>query len=192
MAQTVTNSGARLAGLIADLGHKLQKGALTEEQFALFLKKQNPFGNNSDSDFVRVDRSIRPVYPGWIRKLIHPELEATGPQEYQLDSLEISLHPKQEADGVTTGHKVFEHQQKLGLEGCLGLADLLAIQALGIEAFRRHFRDKAVFGWKSVVQDRSGDLGAPCLIENGGRVILNWYWLDHDWNADRSALRFAK
>lgn len=43
MAQAVTNPGARLAGLFADLGHKLQKGVVTEDQLALFLKKQNPF-----------------------------------------------------------------------------------------------------------------------------------------------------
>ena len=43
MAHTVTNPGARLAGLIADLGHKLQGGSLTEDELALFLKRQDPF-----------------------------------------------------------------------------------------------------------------------------------------------------
>ncbi len=43
MAHTVTNPGARLAGMIADLGHKLQSGSLSEDEFALFLKRQDPF-----------------------------------------------------------------------------------------------------------------------------------------------------
>jgi hypothetical protein len=43
MAYTVTNPGVRLAGLIADLGHKLQGGSLSEDEFARFLKRQNPF-----------------------------------------------------------------------------------------------------------------------------------------------------
>ena len=27
---------------------------------------------------IRVDRSIRPVYPDWMREVMHPELEAKG------------------------------------------------------------------------------------------------------------------
>lgn len=43
MAQTVTNPGARLAGLFADLGHKLKAGKISEEELVLFLKRRNPF-----------------------------------------------------------------------------------------------------------------------------------------------------
>jgi hypothetical protein len=43
MANTVTNPGKRLAGLIADLGHKLAGKKISEEELALFLKRQNPF-----------------------------------------------------------------------------------------------------------------------------------------------------
>jgi hypothetical protein len=54
MAHTVTNPGARLAGLFADLGHKIQSGTLSEDQLALFLKKQNPFTAPLDKSVSKV------------------------------------------------------------------------------------------------------------------------------------------
>ena len=41
------------------------------------------------------------------------------------------------------------------------------------------------------VQNSDDDLNVPYLIENGGKVVLNWNWLDNDWNAHNPALRFA-
>lgn len=47
-----TLPGERLAGLFADLSHKLQKGAITLNELALFTQRKNPFA----SDFtVEVD-----------------------------------------------------------------------------------------------------------------------------------------
>ncbi|MEK7585271.1 MAG: hypothetical protein AAB455_02065 [Patescibacteria group bacterium] len=40
-------------------------------------------------------------------------------------------------------------------------------------------------------RNRHGNLNVPYLIENGGQVIVNWHWLDNDWNASDPALRFA-
>ncbi len=59
MANTVTNPGARLAGLFADLGHKLKAGNISEDELALFLKRQNPFrdvlASASAATFVTAD-----------------------------------------------------------------------------------------------------------------------------------------
>ena len=41
------------------------------------------------------------------------------------------------------------------------------------------------------VENRNGNLNAPYLYENGDKVILNWNWLDNDWNDNNPALRFA-
>jgi len=144
---------------------------------------------------IYIDHSVRPAYPDWVKQgyVDTPDfirLEQSGPSDYSLTSLQLSLHPKQE-QGVASGHEIYEYQKKLGLEDCLGLADLLAIQKLGIAAFRRHWKGKAVFGWKSVVQYGFGDLNVPYLIENDDQMILNWNWLDNDWNANNPALRFA-
>lgn len=43
MANIGTLPGDRLAGLSADLFHKLQKGVITLEEFALFNQRKNPF-----------------------------------------------------------------------------------------------------------------------------------------------------
>ena len=43
MANTVTNPGARLAGLTADLMMKIKNGSISEDELALFCKRQNPF-----------------------------------------------------------------------------------------------------------------------------------------------------
>ncbi|TSC83432.1 MAG: hypothetical protein G01um101417_605 [Parcubacteria group bacterium Gr01-1014_17] len=41
------------------------------------------------------------------------------------------------------------------------------------------------------VPNRDGNLHVPYLVENGGEVVLNWNWLDNDWDANNPALRFA-
>ena len=35
---------------------------------------------------VRVDSSAKPSYPDWFKELEHPELECSGPAEYDLQS----------------------------------------------------------------------------------------------------------
>lgn len=146
---------------------------------------------------ISINRTTRPVYPDWLKpeSINEPEfirIEATGPAKYLLSSLELSLHPKQQEGGIATGHEVWEYQKKLGIEGCPGFADLLEIQKLGLATFRCHFQDKAVFGWKSVVQDDDGYLDVPCLVEYGSQVKLYWHWLGLDWFDHDPALRFAK
>lgn len=42
-----------------------------------------------------------------------------------------------------------------------------------------------------MVQNDNGNLNVPYLIENDDQMILNWNWLDNDWNANNPALRFA-
>jgi len=41
------------------------------------------------------------------------------------------------------------------------------------------------------VQNRDGNLNVPYLYENGDEVVLNWNWLDNDWNDNNLALRHA-
>jgi hypothetical protein len=142
---------------------------------------------------VRVDRSVKPSYPDWMKKLMHPELELAGPAEYNLqDGVEQWLHDDQKR-GSVVGNTIYKHLQKGdNLANCLNLQDGLAIQAKGIAVFRKLFAGKAVFLWGSVVQNRNGDLGVPYLYDYGGEVGLNWYWLDYNWNSFIPALRFSK
>lgn len=145
---------------------------------------------------VRVDRSVRPVYPDFlIQEYINtPEfvaLEKLGPPEFDASRLRKWWHPKQKK-GVVRGDIIRKVLLKKKLiPSCVGYADLLGIKAKGIEFFRQHFRDQAVFGWRSVVPNLDGILSVPYLAEDGGRVVLYWSWLGSVWDADNPAIRFA-
>ncbi|HXK31237.1 MAG TPA: hypothetical protein VJZ94_00595 [Candidatus Paceibacterota bacterium] len=145
-------------------------------------------------DFIiRVDRSVRPTYPEWMKKVMHPDLEGTGPAEYDLQrQIEEWPHDDQKT-GVVSGniiYKALKHDNALADQ--LGLADLFAIQVKGIAVFRKLFAGKAVFGWKSVVEDRCGHLYVPYLYEGGDGVVLYWSWLGSVWVSYNPALRFRK
>ena len=142
---------------------------------------------------VRVDRSVKPSYPDWMKKLMHPELELAGPAEYNLqDGVEQWLHDDQKR-GSVQGNTIYKHLQKGdALATCLNLQDGLAIQQKGIAVFRKLFSGKAVFLWGSVVQFRNGGLRVPCLCGDGDRVGLLWGWLGYGWDSVSPALRFSK
>lgn len=141
---------------------------------------------------IRVDRSIRPVYPDWVKTVMHPELEPTGLVEYDLSIIDPWLHDGQNNGRSMGGNKLYEYlkEQKM-LESCLSLRDGEEIQKKGIAVFRKFFRGKAVFLWKSVVQDRHGYWYVPYLCEYGDQVILDWSCLDYDRRGNDPALRFA-
>ena len=142
---------------------------------------------------VRVDRSVKPSYPDWFKKLEHPELECSGPAEYDLQTgVQEWLHDEQKRRSVQ-GNTIYKHLTDTNaLASCLNLQDGLAIQQKGIAVFRKLFGGKAVFLWGSVVQDRNGDLDVPCLCGHGDRVVVYWHWLDDDWDSNNPALRFGK
>ena len=142
---------------------------------------------------VRVDRSVKPTHPDWFKRLEHPELECSGPAEYDLQTgVHEWLHDDQKG-GSVVGNTIHKHLQKGdALPTCLNLQDGLAIQAKGIAVFRKLFADKAVFLWGSVVQYRDGRLLVPFLYEDGDRVVVLWFWLDYCWLSNEPALRFSK
>ncbi len=58
---------------------------------------------------VRVNRSVRPAYPDWVGKVMNPELEGTGPAEYDLAmSIMLWLHEGQ-TGGVVTGTVIYDY-----------------------------------------------------------------------------------
>lgn len=143
--------------------------------------------------FVRVDRSVKPSYPDWMRKVMHPELELAGLAEYDLSQVEQWLHDDQK-NGSVEGNTIYKRLKKDNvLASCLNLQDGLAIQKKGIAVFRKLFSGKSVFLWGSVVQDRNGDLYVPYLYERYGGVVVRWHWLHSDcWDSSSPALRFGK
>ena len=156
-----------------------------------FVEAMIPQLESTLNTIIRVDRSIRPVYPDWVKKVMHPELEGAGPSEYDLATVEQWLHDDQEKS-VVVGNRIYDHLKKTdALKTCLGLRDGEEIKKKGIEVFRKFFEGKAVVLWASVVQDRDSDILVPYLVEEGGVVVVYWGVLDRDWDDSRLALRFA-
>lgn len=152
--------------------------------------------NEPPLDFtVRVNRSVRPPYPNWSGLVMHPKLEEVGPAEYDLRSDVEQWTRDDQKTSVIVGNTIYETLKRdNALADQLGLADLLAIQKMGIKVFRELFKGKAAFGWRSVVQDRYDrlDLRVPYLIEDGGEVARFWAWVGSLFNASNRALRFRK
>lgn len=154
-----------------------------EETLRVLLNEWNPI--------ICVDRTVCPTYPDFVKEVKYPELELTGPAEFDAGTLGQWLHPKQES-GIATGNEILEEliAKKL-LEGCLGLVDLQAIQARGSGFSRKHFLMRAIPGWKSVVLNRNGNFNVPYLRDDGVGVELDWYCLDYFWDSFSPALRHA-
>ncbi|MFH1171486.1 MAG: hypothetical protein V1778_03040 [bacterium] len=147
---------------------------------------------------IRVDRSIRPVYPSWVNKVMHPELEGTGPTVYDLaTAVSLWLHDDQKV-GITTGKMIYGHLlEEHGMLGsCLSLRDAEEIRKKSAAVYREIFGNNTVYFWKSVVESRCGrfrsGLGVPCLCVSGGVVVLVWRLLGLVWNDRSPAARFAK
>lgn len=141
---------------------------------------------------IHVDRLVRPAYPSWIGKVVHPELENTGPNEYDLGRIELWRHDGQNT-GVVAGYRIYDHLRKTdSLKSCLGLLDAAEIERSDTTVFRDIFGDKTVYFWKSVVQDRSGGLHVRCLYERSEIIVGRWDWLDLGWNDGRPSAQFAR
>lgn len=165
---------------------------LRDELLLVEAPKPEPAPEPPLDFIVRVDRSVKPNYPDWMKKVTHPELELAGPAEYDLTKVDQWLYDDQKR-GSVVGNTIYKHLQKGdNLATCLNLQDGLAIQQKGIAVFRKLFAGKVVFLWGSVVQNRNGNLIVPFLYGSGDRVGLNWIWLDYSWNSSSPALRFSK
>lgn len=185
-------------GILFDAINKVSgaDGELWRSRFAEVLREGvKPVTLSTEAPLdtiIRVDRSIRPLYPDWVQEVRHLELESTGPVEYDLGTIDPWLHEEQKNGRSMKGHKLYEYlKEKKMLKGCLSLRDGEEIQKKGVAVFRKFFQGKAIFLWKSVVQNRGGNLRVPCLVENVGGVVVNWDWLDVDWNDACPALRCA-
>ncbi len=141
---------------------------------------------------IRVNRSIRPEYPDWVERVVHPELESTGPAEYDLAATSLWLHDRQR-DGVA-GQVIYDHLKQHGmLASCLSLQDAMEIQNKGVAVFRQVFGDQFVYFWKSVVQSRDARyLYVPSLGVLGDQVVLRWHWLGLAWRVVWPAVRFVR
>lgn len=71
-----------------------------------------PSPKTSLDTLIRVDRSIRPVYPNWAKTAMYPEMELTGPTEYDLETINSWLHDIQKNGRSMEGHKLYKYLKK--------------------------------------------------------------------------------
>lgn len=184
-------------GVVLDIANRIGSadGELWRTRFAEVLRegvRTEPLPPEVPLDTVIcVDRSIRPVYPEWVKTVVHPELESTGPAEYDLGTIDLWLHPEQK-NSCIEGFRIYEYMGKRRmLEGCLSLRDGEEIQKKDPAVFQKFFGGKLVYLWKSIVQDRAGHLHVPFLTGDDDGVWGDWYRLDHSLVGREQALRFV-
>lgn len=143
---------------------------------------------------IVVDRSIRPTYGSGTGLVMNPELEDTGPAEYDLvKDVFLWRHDAQKGEKVLLGYEIFRYlKEKDVLSTCLSLRDGEEIQKRGVAVFQKIFHKNVVPLWKSVVSSQAGRsmLYVPCLEVDGDRVRLTWYWLGNEFNTFWPAARF--
>lgn len=171
------------------------KWAIKNPRKAICLAIEAIQERNQSDTIIRVDRiarDIRLVYPEWMNKVMHLELEAVGPTEYDLSKIRLYLHDEQKDGKSIVGHRLYEHFKETNMiKNSLGFQDALEIQKKGIVVFQTLFGNKSIQCWKSVVLGPNGNLYVPCVFGNGTIVVVDWNWLDDDFNGKKPATRFA-
>lgn len=146
---------------------------------------------DSVDTIIRIDRTIRPAYPRWVQKIMHPELENTGPAEFALAKIELWQHPA-EKERMYCIRGVYEYLKENDMfKTCLSLRDGEEIKKKGFNVFRKFFGGITAYLWKSVVRNSHGVLFVPYLCSNDGWVVLDWARVDHDRYSLGFALRFT-
>jgi len=113
---------------------------------------------------IRVDRNIRPTYPRWVKRLVHPELECSGPSEFDLSRLNRPLN----------------------------LQDGMAFQK-NEAVFRKFFGTRTAFLFMSLVEDRFGSLRVPFVVsEEHGPIELGWMITYCDWLSECPDAHFVR
>jgi len=136
------------------------------------------------------NRSTFLTYPPFSRRTLFPELEETGPAQFDpatdLTVLSCVVHPPFK---MLTAEGIANHLAKEKfLPSCLGLREATAIQKRGLDMFRAiliNLQLDEIHLWRSVVADTKSELPReilfgrgehylPIIKEVGGAVIIEW------------------
>lgn len=150
-----------------------------------------------ERDFiVQADRTLRPIYSEWMKLVIFPEWEGTGPAEYDLrKDVWCFYHDDQRHGTIGLDTLFFYLLDTEILTYCLGLADLQAIRSKGPTLFSELYAGKTIYAWKSLVRDLyDNSLRVPSLWMSQARGPLSLEWTTVVANVhvgrDSPALRF--
>lgn len=151
-------------------------------------------------DEICVCRQNSPVrhqffYNEFVGELKYPQYEGIGPTRYAITKIRLVSAEKYSFSTAEVIPVKLSMENRL--EVCLELADLEQIRKKGRDFFRRHFRGKKIFAWRSVCQrsvmSRRPDLAShvPFLSERGGKVVISWFWDGWDIKPDHYIARFV-
>lgn len=171
---------ARLAGLF---------GGEDGRAWVAYMQRVRTQGLPRPPLIVRVDRSIVPTYPegSWEGASLTPELNLTGPAEFDLATLESCLSGNETKIAGTVYQQLKDEKQ---LERCLNLQDLLAIQRLGRDTVHQYFGDGLICGWKSaILSDGMRLQRVPCLYVDGDNLGFAWPGFHREVSANDIMIR---
>lgn len=160
----------------------------------LFVGNTELFYGTAVDTVVHVSCIARPEYPSWMGRVIHPELQNTGPSQYDLRTDVTPWRHDRQKDGkdLPSGEVVYDYLEKRDeIDSCLGLVDRAEIKKMGAQVFCEIFGDEALlFFPRSMVEDRSEISHVPFLFVFNNEVRDGWYWLGGYWQARYLTLRF--
>jgi hypothetical protein len=184
--------------LAAKLCSRLAKDGDEGYDWEWFLTKILKEGFPPIDTTVRVDRAAAVDYlelKGCEFTFLHPELQSTGPAEYDFVQIVRWEHPDQrDCHPSVTGGEICEYLEANNIfESCLGLADGFAIKSAfekqGLR-LRRASGDLLWSGylWRSAIRTPGGSLKVPYICESGKIV---WSSLERwEFYAGTKTLRF--
>ncbi len=131
--------------------------------------------SSTAANLIRVNRTHKPEYPPNIRRILHSELELSGPTEYDLTQIELWRHRGQEGTNVIVGTAIYDHLELTNsLRYHFTLLDLITVKEKGATYFRTHFAGYVIFAWASTAEDHTLRKFTPYLCEQGDGIILDW------------------
>lgn len=151
--------------------------------------------NTNHNPIVLIDRSATLVFPYWVKKILHPEIQDVGPAEFDIRRLELHVLDGQK-DRWTSGKTIYAYHEEHGMfEDDLGLRELQAIRAREVGFYRAYLKGLVPVAWKSGVLDEGGDSYVPFICERSGSdgVMLDWCWVGNGhFHTNGVAVRFGK
>ncbi|MBU4480026.1 hypothetical protein KKG48_01100 [Patescibacteria group bacterium] len=124
--------------------------------------------------------------------VVCPELEATGPNEYNIAIVEQWLDVQQKGGKNIMAELLYtEYDAELNLKRCLSLRDLEEISKKGGTFFDKNFKIRIGLAWKSVIKSKiDGSFHCPYLSSSGGFVDIHWLFLGEKLDGSCPAFRF--
>ena len=134
---------------------------------------------SSNKNLIFINRTTLPEHPTWLKDFDYPQLQLTGPAEFDVRKLRRWSYEK--VLGKPDGNKLYQCLKDSDMiKNCLSLQDLEGIQKSESPFFRKLLKQGSFFAWKSVALNHDDYRHVPCLHPHMDDV--RWYYLGDKWN----------